>query len=1004
MRSKFRDLAGSRITATNVMTHMSLEDIYVRGHKRNVYVFYKFLESIEYIVCVSEDGMTPFELQSRRLVDGTWTQRFLDYGGYEYVDGTLFPSGFVFPEYSVAPYLQAEYLKCMVKNWNVTDYAFSTVAAIFVPTLKRFIRGLTGHFPDLVVDTALTTALADIARSPTNGRKDHNGTGQAPCLPEDLVRILRAMPTDLDFYEAQCFCFSYGLSCGPRSISVDSLINGFISEVVESTTTFSKVTKKPLLLVSLTQPKVKGNHNANKTTTIEGDVDTRSFYDTVYLLERFVIKKFGPKYSLRDHKTWSDVKLNPEWAQLKDLKLFHWGSPSAMSQCFNDRATRAGYPRGHFTFHSLRAGFLCATIINCNLSNSGATNDALVLASMVGGWVPGGTAQKRYIKLVMGECVVGSRLMTEPRNRPTTDDVGPFAREFLTSESFHGLKLKGVNWDRERLASRSFTAGVKDVLLTNPFPIAIADRSAYCAKGFSIGYKCVLESDKVLAKKVKAAVLSFELEAEDKDNDKYFTGLCAKAKDRIRNDVILRDYTKQIMDIGGSLQGLVSSFTGFDAVRVFRTSDYVKRVVGPRKKKLDLDRRGREEVRGAELPSSSSSSSSSSAANLTTTQLIAKYPDYYADRVKANRPNRSYVKIKRNAAGEIVSGGVAGSGAPTAKKAIAKIGWSEDEVKTLVEGFYDGLGNVAIASKLELRNNGDVSDKKRNLLRRFDGDSDAFFKDYFGEEWLKKREKDKSVEEKERTVGTAEEWSKKVRVRGARERRTVVAVEGGDKKKSGWKRDEGSLSGDDDFDDDDDDDDDGDEELEAWEEESSDGWEEVECWDGEDDIEEVRTDEKKAEVKERRKRSLSDEEQMEETKEMEETEEDGMVEKKKEEEEEEEEERIAVIKAAVSSANKPLPVVAAATSQGGGSPRKQCGSVPPRRKARVDWTEEDVIELVQGKYDGVQNVLIAQKMKSERDNVGVNDKWKQLKGKEAGKSDDEVFERYLGYKRGGGGK
>ena len=100
-------------------------------------------------------------------------------------------------------------------------------------------------------------------------------------------------------------------------------------------------------------PATKGNPNANRPGILEGDVDTMSYFDPVYWCNQFFVEKLGPAYNIRDWKTWSNEELNPDWARIKDDRAFHWGSPSAMSQCFNDRATRAGYPPGHLTFHSL---------------------------------------------------------------------------------------------------------------------------------------------------------------------------------------------------------------------------------------------------------------------------------------------------------------------------------------------------------------------------------------------------------------------------------------------------------------------------------------------------------------------------------------------------------------------------------------------------------------------------------------------------------------------------
>ena len=69
-----------------------------------------------------------------------------------------------------------------------------------------------------------------------------------------------------------------------------------------------------------------------------------------------------------------------------------------------------------------------------------------------------------------------------------------------------------------------------------------------------------------------------------------------------------------------------------------------------------------------------------------------------------------------------------------------------------------------------------------------------------------------------------------------------------------------------------------------------------------------------------------------------------------------------------------------------------------KRKAREEWSDKDVLTLVRRKKEKMQNIEISREMTAVggRDNVAINNKWKQLRNLEDGKTDDEVYARYLG--------
>lgn len=138
-----------------------------------------------------------------------------------------------------------------IKNWHKTDYAYGTIAGVIVPTIKRVHKGMTGRYTDDLFDTAISSTLADIAQDPVNGRLDSNAMGQAPCLPDDLNHVGKSMPTTLPYYSQELLSYNIGLTLGARSMTVLSTKKDLVKSVVQSTTTTSKVTKLPLLIVTL---------------------------------------------------------------------------------------------------------------------------------------------------------------------------------------------------------------------------------------------------------------------------------------------------------------------------------------------------------------------------------------------------------------------------------------------------------------------------------------------------------------------------------------------------------------------------------------------------------------------------------------------------------------------------------------------------------------------------------------------------------------------------------
>ena len=310
------------------------------------------------------------------------------------------------------------------------------------------------------------------------------------------------------------------------------------------------------------------------------------------------------------------------------------------------------------------------------------------------------------------------------------------------------------------------------------------------------------------------------------------------------------------------------------------------------------------------------------------------------------------------------------SSAKHTKSSVKKLVWSLDETRVLVQGIFDDMSMVAISTKLQLRNNSDCNDKRRNLIKKY-GDLDAIFRFFLTAEWIA-----------DRTV------KKHGPVEKGLERRTRNAGSGSSNGlcKRATDRDNDSAS-----------------DIST---RSSDEDSDESDWSvGDEEEEDMEVEEEKCSTKldknADRRSSTSNSSN------------DTSLLKRKDRrdlssplatsssDEDEEHPRIrssthAPLKIPIveqpktlrdrSSLAAPLPVV----------PDGHLQQTSPAKKQRLEWSRDDVIKLVSLKQKGEQNSIICKCLSTVRDNYAVNDKFKNLKKKETNHSDAEVFARYLG--------
>lgn len=113
-------------------------------------------------------------------------------------------------------------------------------------------------------------------------------------------------------------------------------------------------------------------------------------------------------------------------------------SEEALRERFKSAASKAGYPDGLLSFHSLRSGFLCSALIKSGTDESARTA-VLEQTAFVAGWVPGGRAQIGYVKENGKRTIISTNLVLPEKKSKLT------SMELSSPELFHGIVLKPLN-------------------------------------------------------------------------------------------------------------------------------------------------------------------------------------------------------------------------------------------------------------------------------------------------------------------------------------------------------------------------------------------------------------------------------------------------------------------------------------------------------------------------------------------------------------------------------
>jgi hypothetical protein len=257
-------------------------------------------------------------------------------------------------------------------------YAIGTISDVVMPGLKRVNMERCGERVTTETSRMISMALRDVRNSRSAQRPVECNE---PVIAADLARIISAMPEGHPGRAAEASLFLLCISTGARAITASNVCLGDITGVQ-----CREEAPNGTLMVQMILRVTKGKPTWNHPVTLEGTIDIPSPLNVVYWLEQYLLERWG--LSLATYESW---RLSLE-QRLE--RLWTW-SEDSMRENFKTRAQWAGFPRALFTFHSLRAGFLCSAILKAG-TDPNAVRAVLENTALVADWAPFQKAQMQY--------------------------------------------------------------------------------------------------------------------------------------------------------------------------------------------------------------------------------------------------------------------------------------------------------------------------------------------------------------------------------------------------------------------------------------------------------------------------------------------------------------------------------------------------------------------------------------------------------------------------------
>lgn len=271
--------------------------------------------------------------------------------------------------------------------------SYGTIEYVVIASLKRIYKELYNSPVSNRISDAFLIGLKQIkdgipSRCLANPKRD-------AAIITDVITIIECIPQGYPDKAKLASLFLFSVSTGARAISCSSVKVGDIISVTTNRDNNTYVT----IIINRT----KGINHWNHQVTLEGSLNNPTSHDFVFWLNRYMEKRIC--ISLTQYASAIDRnRMKYQNDSLWDLE------PTAMSARFKECAKNASYPDGLFSFHSLRAGFLCSAILKTGL-NQTALNSVLDETAFIAGWKARGRSQLSYVKTSTVRGISATRLV-----------------------------------------------------------------------------------------------------------------------------------------------------------------------------------------------------------------------------------------------------------------------------------------------------------------------------------------------------------------------------------------------------------------------------------------------------------------------------------------------------------------------------------------------------------------------------------------------------------------
>ena len=282
----------------------------------------------------------------------------------------------------VCPFIRFLALKC--------GYALSGIKLIVVPCLRHLNYAYTKSEDPGIVD-ALKHVIKTLERNPHVKKA---GPGKPPLLSFDVAELIKRIPDTLSFKAMEASLFLFALHTGSRAITCENIHYGDIVGITDD--------PRGAIRVTIMENVTKGDYSWNHLVTIEGFTDISHPLDAVYWLNKHTVSSIGMTLRQIADRSYGPHTFDNQtvWPLARD----------AMRERIKTRLVQAGFPKGRWSFHSLRSGHICTCLVAAGADPEKRTA-VLEVTAIVAGWQVYGRAQRGYIKHVAERTIVSSRLI-----------------------------------------------------------------------------------------------------------------------------------------------------------------------------------------------------------------------------------------------------------------------------------------------------------------------------------------------------------------------------------------------------------------------------------------------------------------------------------------------------------------------------------------------------------------------------------------------------------------